>query len=68
MTPGRSSTSRPALTKTWQRPPTDAELKGLIDDWVREEIATREALALGLDKDDTRHPAPPAAEAGVRLG
>ena len=39
--------------KTWQRPPSDAELKGLIDDWVREEIATREALALGLDKDDT---------------
>ena len=37
----------------WQRPPTDAELKVLIDEWVREEIATREALALGLDKDDT---------------
>jgi PPIC-type PPIASE domain len=37
----------------WQRPPTDAELKGLIDDWVREEIATREATAMGLDKDDT---------------
>jgi hypothetical protein len=41
------------FAKTWQRPPTDAELKGLIDDWVREEIATREAMALGLDKDDT---------------
>jgi hypothetical protein len=41
------------FTRTWQRPPTDAELKGLIDDWVREEIATREAIALGLDKDDT---------------
>jgi len=41
------------FAKTWQRPPTDAELKGLIDDWVREEIATREAIALGLDKDDT---------------
>jgi hypothetical protein len=41
------------FTKAWQRPPTDAELKGLIDDWVREEIATREAMALGLDKDDT---------------
>lgn len=39
--------------RTWQRQPTDAELKGLIDDWVREEIATREAMALGLDKDDT---------------
>lgn len=38
---------------TWQRPPTDAELKGLVDDWVREEIATREAIAMGLDKDDT---------------
>jgi hypothetical protein len=41
------------FAKTWQRPPTDEELKGLIDDWVREEIATREAMALGLDKDDT---------------
>ena len=41
------------FAKTWQRPPTEAEIKGLIDDWVREEIATREAMALGLDKDDT---------------
>ena len=41
------------FAKTWQRPPTDPELKGLIDDWVREEIATREAMALGLDKDDS---------------
>jgi hypothetical protein len=40
------------FAKTWQRPPTDAELKGLVDDWVREEIATREAIAMGLDKDD----------------
>jgi hypothetical protein len=39
--------------KTWQRPPSDAELKGLIDDWVREEIAVREAMAAGLDRDDT---------------
>ncbi len=41
------------FARTWQRPPSDAELKGLVDDWVREEIATREAMALGLDKDDT---------------
>jgi hypothetical protein len=40
------------FAKTWQRPPSDAELKGLVDDWVREEIATREAIAMGLDKDD----------------
>jgi hypothetical protein len=39
--------------KTWQRSPTDSELKGLIDDWVREEIAVREAMAAGLDRDDT---------------
>ncbi len=40
-------------TKAWQRPPTEAELKGLVDDWVREEIAVREAMAAGLDRDDT---------------
>ncbi len=41
------------FAKTWQRPPTAAELKGLIDDYVKEEIYVREATALGLDKDDT---------------
>ncbi len=42
-----------SFAKTWQRPPTETELKGLIDDWVREEIAVREATAMGLDRDDT---------------
>ncbi len=41
------------FTKTWQRAPTVVELKGLIDDYVKEEIYVREASALGLDKDDT---------------
>jgi len=41
------------FAKTWQRPPTEVELKGLADDWVREEIAVREAMAMGLDRDDT---------------
>lgn len=41
------------FAKTWQRPPTATELKGLIDDYVKEEILYREALALGLDNDDT---------------
>ena len=41
------------FAKTWKRPPTPEELKGLIDDYVKEEIFVREALALGLDKDDT---------------
>ena len=37
----------------WLRPPTDEELKGLVDDYVREEVAIREAVAMGLDRDDT---------------
>jgi PPIC-type PPIASE domain len=37
----------------WMRPPTPAELNGLIDDYVAEEIYYREALAMGLDQDDT---------------
>jgi hypothetical protein len=39
--------------RTWQRPPTRAELDGLIQDYIREEVLYREALALGLDRDDT---------------
>ena len=46
-----------ALTQSfavvWMRPPTTAELKGLIDDYVAEEIYYREAVAMGLDQDDT---------------
>lgn len=41
------------FARTWQRPPTPEELKGLIDDYVREEIAYREGTRLGLDQDDT---------------
>lgn len=40
------------FTRTWQRPPDEAELKGMLDDWVREEIASREAVQIGLDRDD----------------
>ena len=39
--------------KSWNRPPTESELQGLIDSYIREEIYYREALALGLDQDDT---------------
>lgn len=40
------------FTRTWQRPPTSLELEGLIREYIREEVCTREAMALGLDKDD----------------
>jgi hypothetical protein len=39
--------------RKWQRPPTTEELQGLIDAEIREEVLYREALAMGLDKDDT---------------
>jgi len=38
--------------RTWQRPPTRVELEGLVESYVREEVLYREALALGLDRDD----------------
>jgi len=39
-------------TKTRMRPPTQAELEALIDEFVREEVYYREALAMSLDRDD----------------
>ncbi|HEY5810444.1 MAG TPA: peptidylprolyl isomerase [Povalibacter sp.] len=41
------------FSQTWQRQPTSEELEGLIHEQVREEVYYREALAMGLDKDDT---------------
>ena len=37
----------------WRRDPTPEELRQLVEDKAREEVLYREALALGLDKDDT---------------
>lgn len=39
--------------KRWNRPPTPAERAGLIKEFVRETVLYREALAMGLDQDDT---------------
>jgi hypothetical protein len=40
-------------SRKWNRPPTGSELQGLIDSYIKEEIYYREALALGLDQNDT---------------
>jgi PPIC-type PPIASE domain len=39
--------------RTWMRPPTPQEMRGLVDDYVKEEVFYREAIAMGLDRDDT---------------
>lgn len=41
------------FAKQWHRAPDQAELRGLVDDHIREEVLYREALAMGLDGNDT---------------
>jgi len=53
ITDGQVEFLKASYTRIRQRTPTDEELKGLIGGYVREEIYYREALALGLDKDDS---------------
>jgi PPIC-type PPIASE domain len=53
VTEGRVAQLAQIFTKTWQRPPTKKELRGLVDTFVKEEIYYREAVKLGLDRDDT---------------
>jgi hypothetical protein len=40
------------FARTWMRPPTAQEIKGLVDDFITEEVYYREAIAMGLDSDD----------------
>ena len=37
----------------WHRPPTPQEFQAMVEDKIREDVLYREALAMGLDKDDT---------------
>ena len=50
---GRIENLAALFAKTWQRPPTVEELRGLVDDYVLEEALYREGVALGVDRDDT---------------
>jgi hypothetical protein len=43
---------RVAFMRTWQREPTDVELRGELEKFIREEVLYREALARGYDRDD----------------
>lgn len=50
---GRIANLTQTFTQTWQRAPTESELDGLVEDHIRDEVLYREAVALGLDRDDT---------------
>jgi len=39
--------------RTWQRAPTPQEYQGLLQDFIREEIAYRQGVAMGLNEGDT---------------
>ena len=53
ITNGQIEFLKASYARSRQRQPTEQELQRLIDSYLREEIFYREALALGLDKDDT---------------
>jgi len=53
VTQGQIENLAAGFAKTWQRPPTAEELSRLVNYHVREEVYYREALAMGMDKDDT---------------
>jgi len=52
VTPGKIEQLVTGFARTWHRPPTRQELDGLVEDYIRDEVLYREALAMGLDKDD----------------
>ncbi len=52
VSPSRIEQLAKNFAKTWQRPPNEQELKGLVDDFVLEEIYYRQAIEMGIDRDD----------------
>jgi hypothetical protein len=52
ITQGQIESLVTGFTRTWQRPPSPDEFASLVRDRVHEEVYYREALALGLDRDD----------------
>jgi hypothetical protein len=52
ITQGQQESLVNTFSRTWQRPPTAEEFMGLLDDYVRQEIAYRESQNMGLDDND----------------
>lgn len=52
VTPAQVTRLAQQFQAVWRRRPSEVELRGLVADYVREEVYYREALALGLDRDD----------------
>ncbi len=52
VTAGTIRTISENFQRVWQRPPASQELQSLVQDYIKDEIYSREAVKLGLDQDD----------------
>jgi hypothetical protein len=52
ITPGLIENLQLGFVRSSQRQPTPKEMDAVIEDYVREEVLNREAVARGLDRDD----------------
>ena len=50
--PGQVEQLAAQFKRTWLRPPRENELVSLIESYVRDEVYYREAVAMGLDRND----------------
>ena len=53
ITAGTIAWLREGFTRQWHREPDADDLRGLLNDHLREEVLYREALAMGLDRNDS---------------
>jgi hypothetical protein len=53
ITPAEVAWLQETWTRQWKREPTREELRGLVTDFLKEELLAREARAMHLDEDDT---------------
>jgi len=49
---GQQKSMEETFRRQWGRLPSADEFHGLVNDYIREEVLMREAVALGLDRDD----------------
>jgi AcrR family transcriptional regulator len=52
VTPGAIERLLADFRLTWQRKPTEQEFRGLVEEYLKEEMLYRTALEMGLDRDD----------------
>jgi len=53
MTSAEVTWLRETWARQWQRAPSEEELRGLVADYLKEELLAREAKEMGLDENDT---------------